>query len=114
MKKVLWMSQHRPLPVQIEALKERFGPDVKVIQDPKPFSSAEEIMMRYKAHDFDDMVIVAPLSVISKLIELGVKPLWCQMDLVASAIEADTTYRGRHYKFIRFRRIKTVRIEFED
>jgi len=114
MKKILWLSQHKPLAVQILALKKMFGPDVKIIQDPKPFSSAEEIVQQYKAGGYDDMAIVAPLSVISKLTEMGIKPLWCQMDQVKSLEESDITYRGRYYKFNRFRRIKSVRIEFED
>ncbi len=114
MKKILWMSRHKPLAVQIDALKEMFGFDTQVIQDPKPFSSAEEIVFRYKSGGFDDMVVVAPLSVISKLTELGIKPLWCQMNQVSSAQEADIIYRHRNYKFNRFRRIKTVRVEFEN
>ncbi len=114
MSKILWMSQHKPLDIQISALKEMFGNDARIIQDSKPFSSAEEIVARYKVGGFDDMVIVAPLSVVSKLTELGIKPLWCQMDQMSSANQADITYRGRHYKFNRFRRIKTVKIEFED
>ena len=114
MKKILWLSQHRPIEIQIAALKEMFGADTQITQDPKPFSSAEEIARRYKSGGYDEMVIVAPLSVIAKLTELGIRPLWCQMDQLTSDRGADISYRGRHYKFNRFRHIKSVRIEFED
>ncbi|MCR4280042.1 MAG: hypothetical protein NUV82_01295 [Candidatus Komeilibacteria bacterium] len=114
MKRICWFSRHRPLECQKEALKKMFGSEVQIVQDPQPFSSAEEISKRYRAGNFDDMVIVAPLSVLAKLVELGIKPLWCQMDVTESRQESDLTYNGRHYKFNRFRRVKMVHVEFED
>jgi len=112
-KKILWMSQHRPLPVQLDALRRLFG-EADVQQDPRPFSSAEEIAERYRAGGYNDMVVVAPLSVIARLVDLGIKPLWCRMDQIKSAENADITYRGRHYKFNRFLRVKALRLEFEE
>lgn len=89
--------------------------DLIVEQDRRPFSSAEEIVRRYKAAGYDDMVVVAPLSVIARLIDLGIRPLWCEMDQVDPRTGSpDITYRGRGYKFIRFRRVKTVKMEFEE
>jgi len=112
-KKILWMSQHRPLPMQLDALRRLFG-EVEVQQDPQPFDSAEDIAERYRAGGYDDIVVVAPLSVIGKLVDLGIKPLWCQMDQVKSAEDADISFRNRHYKFNRFRRVTALRLEFEE
>ena len=57
MKKILWMSQHEPLPSQISALKRIFG-EVEVVKDPKPFSSAEDIVGRFRSGGYDDIVVV--------------------------------------------------------
>jgi len=113
MKRILWLSQHRPLPRQVEELKHLFG-DVEVLQDINSFANAEEIVRRYKAGGYDDVVVVAPLSVIARLCELGLKPLWAEMKQVRSWEEADLLYRGRFYRFVRFRRIKAVKLEFEE
>jgi len=114
MKKILWMSQHKPLEKQIKTLKMVFGNDTIIDQDPLPFSSAEEILKRYKAGGYNEMVVVAPLSVIARLVDLGIKPLWCDMECLTSQESADISYRGRYYRFIGFKRIKTVQVEFEE
>lgn len=112
MKKILWMSQHRPLPSQISALKQIFG-EIEVVQDPRPFSSAEDIVGRFRKGGYDDIVVVAPLSVIAKLVEFGVKPLWAQMDQVPPD-QAEVSAKGRGYRFNRFRRIKELNLVFEE
>jgi hypothetical protein len=111
--KILWLSQHPPLPRQLEELKRLFG-DVEVSQDVSPFQNAEEIAQRFKEGDYDDLVVVAPLSVIARLTELGIKPLWAEMQQVRGRSEADLSFRGRFYRFDRFRRIKSVKLEFEE
>ena len=113
MKRILWLSRHRPFGLQLEELKRLFG-QVEVVYDPRSFDSAQEIVGRYKKGGYDEIVVVAPLSVIAKLCELGLKPLWSQMKQVETGEEADLEYRGRRYKFERFRRIKGVKIEFEE
>lgn len=112
MRKILWMSQHSPLPRQIEALCELFG-KVEVEQDPRPFDSAEEIARRYRSGSYDDIVVVAPLWVILKLCELEIKPLWAQMDQVGAGEPADLVYRGRRMHFAGFRRVIGVELKFE-
>ena len=112
MLKILWLSQHDPLPSQIAVLKQKFG-EIKVIQDPRPFSSAEDIVGRFRKGGYDDIVVVAPLSVIAKLVELGIKPLWAQMDQVPVS-ESEVSAKGRGYRFNRFRRIKALYLEFEE
>ncbi|MBI5733754.1 MAG: hypothetical protein HY973_02305, partial [Candidatus Kerfeldbacteria bacterium] len=84
------------------------------IQSAKPFSSAEEIVGRFRAGNYDDMVVVAPMSVISHLIDLGIKPLWAEMQQVSDQSIADVTAKGRHYKFVRWRRIIALNFKFAD
>ncbi|OHA09205.1 MAG: hypothetical protein A3B37_01555 [Candidatus Sungbacteria bacterium RIFCSPLOWO2_01_FULL_59_16] len=113
MKRILWLSQHRPLSRQIAELRWIFG-EVEVLQDVNPFSSAEDIVQRVRDGGYDETVVVAPLSVIAKLCELGLRPLWAEMEQVVRRGEADVAARGRFYRFVKFRRIKAVRLEFEE
>lgn len=113
MKRILWVSKHPVLNSQLKALEEYFNDKVVVDMDPAPFDSAETIITRFRQGKYDDIVVVAPLSVISKMCETGVKPLWAEMEEV-SPEQAETVVKGRFYRFKRFRRIKEVRVVFED
>lgn len=113
MKKVIWFSRHDPLPSQVKELRRLFGQDVEIIQDPKPFSSAEDIVARFRAAGGDEMVVVAPLSVLGRLVDLGIKPLWAEMEQVPSE-QSEVVAAGRSYRFVRFRRVKRLVLEFEE
>jgi len=112
-KKILWLSRHKPLVSQIKELKRIFGNDMILLIDNRAFSSAEEIKQRMQEFKVDDIVVVAPLSVIQRLTQLGIKPIWAEMKL-CSKEEAETQAGRRYYKFVRFRRIKDIKIIFED
>src|SRR3990167_9878459 len=103
MKRILWLSQHRPLSRQIAELRRIFG-EVEVLQDVNPFSSAEDIVQRVRDGGYDETVVVAPLSVIAKLCELGLRPLWAEMEQMQNRRDAEVSVRGRHYRFLKFRR----------
>jgi len=115
MKRILWMSRHIPGSSQIEGLRKMFGEDVVVVQEPRPFDDARQIVQRFRSGGFDDMVVVAPLSVIAVLCQEGIRPLWSE-----AAEENDPKKiefrgaRGQGYRFVRFRRIVRVALEFED
>jgi hypothetical protein len=114
--KILWLSRHKPLPAQIAELERLFG-NVMVTIDPKPFSSAEEIVARFRAGGYDEMVVVAPLSVIAHLTEMGIQPLWAEMKQIPAPSHdytREVEANGRWYRFERFRRIKEVQIIFSD
>ena len=98
---------------QVNELKRLFGDDVIIEQDPNPFSSADDIVQRFKTSGADELVVVAPLSVIAELVKRGIKPLWAEMKQV-DVNEAETEAAGRYYKFVRFRRIVGVEIKFEE
>lgn len=112
-KKILWMSRNEPLTSQVQALKGLYGKDARVVQDPDPFDTADTIISRFRAGKFDDMVVVAPLSVIQKLCEKGLNPLWAQM-IESSEEESELMVRGIPYKFDRFKRVRKVTVEFFD
>lgn len=113
MKKVIWFSRHPVLPTQVAELKRLFGDDVQIVTDPRPFDSAEDIVRRFRAAGGDEMVVVAPLSVLGRLCDLGIKPLWAEMEQVPPE-QAEVTAAGRHYRFVRFRRVKRLVLEFEE
>lgn len=116
--KILWVSRHQTLPRQLAELERLFG-TVEVTQDPKPFSSAEDIARRFQQGGYDDIVVVAPLSVLARLIDLGIRPLWSEMEAVTDRSQAEVTMQRRNgrvdlYRFSRFRRVTALRMEFED
>ena len=115
MKKILWMSRHKPHSRQIETLREIYGKDVVVEQEACPFDDARQIARRFREGDYDDMVIVAPLSVIAVLCNEDIKMLWSEA--IKENDQAKIEFRGARgqgYRFVRFRRIKCVALEFED
>ncbi len=114
-KRILWMSRHSSTPRQIEALRAMFGGDVVVEQETRPFDDARQIARRYREGRFDDMVVVAPLSVIAVLCQEGLHPLWSEA--AEENNPAKVEFRGARnqgFRFVRFRRIKRVALEFED
>lgn len=114
-KKILWMSRHEPHRRQIETLRNTYGGNTIVEQESRPFDDARQIAKRFREGGYDDMVIVAPLSVIQVLCNEGIRMLWSEAveENDPSQIEFRGA-RGQGYRFVRFRRIKRVAIEFED
>jgi len=112
---IVWVSRHAPLPAQIRALRERFGENARIIVDPRPFSSAEEIVQRFREVNGDEMVVVAPLSVIAALCAQGIRPLYARMVPIPAVEDPDTDCwaSGRAYRFVQFERISEVRLVTE-
>lgn len=112
-KKIMWFSRHEILLSQRVELKRLFGNDVKIIPDGKPFSTADDVVKRFKFQQADEMVIVAPLSVIGAICDRGIKPLWAEMKLVPK-VEAEVVVNDRGFKFAKFRRVKKLALEFTE
>ncbi len=114
--RVYWMSRHPHLPAQEAALEKLAGEPVEIIHDPRPFASADDLVERFRRSGCDDLVVVAPLSVIAVLCQRGLRPLWAQMELVDEYKEdgAHVIQHGRIYRFERFRRIERVVVEYSD
>lgn len=113
MKRILWVSRHPYLPSQLEALRRHFG-EVEVTQDPKPFSGVEEILGRYRQGQYDDLVVVAPLSVLGRMVDLGVRPLWAEMLRLPEGERGEVKVGEREFRFVRFRRVRALRLEFDE
>ncbi len=109
----MWFSRHPALPSQVAELKRLFGGDVEIVSDPEPFSTADDVVRRFKGSGAQEMVIVAPMSVIGAICSRGLRPLWAEMSVV-SAKDAEVVAAGRGYRFIRFRRVKRLVLQFEE
>ena len=99
--------------IQMPALRRMFGDDVQLTEQVGWLGNAEKIVEVYRCGGFDDLIIVAPLSVISRVVELGVHPLWSEA-LQCAPEKADWVTNGRGYRFNQFRRIQRLALEFHD
>lgn len=64
---VLWISRHKPLPAQLQYLKQKLG-DFKLIMHEKPLNTAKDAVELIKRHNADYVVPVLPLSFIAHLV----------------------------------------------
>lgn len=112
MTRIIWFSRHNPLEKQKDELKRKFG-EVEILIDTQPYSNADDIINRFKAAKADEMVTVAPLSVIDQLCQRGIQPLFAEMEVVHNG-EYDVISSGRKYKFLKYTRIKQINIVKEE
>jgi len=120
---VAWVSRHRPLPIQIRKLKEKFG-DIELVILNRTFRDVRDIYSDIKAVNAQYAVLVLPLSMISALVQLykDVVWLWAEMvpvhehcigeDCPDFNAESDVIMHSpdavRHLRFNEFRRILRV------
>lgn len=106
-KKIMWMSRHTPTQSQLDALAREF-PGYVLCVDPEPFSSAEEIAARFRASGCDEMLVVAPYTVVRALLKQGIPLLHAEMQAVpCNGPDAEVIILGKRrrcYKFVRFMR----------
>lgn len=114
MKRVLWVSQHSVHGVQMGALQRMYGDNVELITDNRPFDSAEVIVRRVREGGYDDVIVVAPFSVLDRMCKLDLRPLWAEAEQVFNRHEADWSVKGRHYRFRGFSRVVELRLVTED
>lgn len=82
--------------------------------DPRPFDDAGQIVKRFREGGYDDIAVVAPLSVIAVMCEMGVKPLWAQGTKESDPSKIE--YRGAReqgFRFVCFKRISRVELVLE-
>ena len=93
-----------------------FGPHELRI-DAAPFSDAGEVARRIRENNAQEVVVVAPLAVLRKLLEFGFAPLTADMEQCRpeeAEIQTPGYLQGRHYKFRKFRRLRSITLEYED
>ena len=112
--KILWLSKHKPLPREIGELQRLFGEGTTVHTDMDPFTTADSIVEQFKQGGYGEIVAVAPLSVLQKLVDRGVRPIWAEMQEVGDRRMADLEYRGRLLRFVKFKRVTGLTLEFEE
>lgn len=114
-KKILWVSRHKPMPLQVDFLREIFGRiQIDLYSNNSHWRSAQKIADFFWQGKYTEIVVILPMSVIARLCEMGINPLWAEMDQIYSSSQADLSYNGRYYKFIGFRRIKEINMIFSD
>ena len=113
---IAWVSQHAMAPVQMGALKRMYGDDVEVVQVSRQFNfqNAETIVRELREQGFDDSIVVAPYSVLDRMCQLGLRPLWAEAEQVFGQTPADWSVKGRHYRFTGYKRVKRLVLELED
>jgi len=113
-KHVIWVSRHPMNGVQMGALRRMFGSDVEVTEDPRPFDNAETIVRRVREGGYDDCIVVAPYSVLARMVDLGLRPLWADAEQVYDSSRADWSVKDRMYRFLGFKRVKRLTLELEE
>ena len=114
MKRLLWGSPPSIHPIQLNALRRLFGSDVEVTADPRPFDNAETITRRVREGGYDDCVVVAPYSVLDRMVALGLRPLWSEAEQVFDPALSDWSVKDRMYRFLRFKRVVRLVLELEE
>ncbi len=116
MKKILWFSRHPMMEFQRPILQKIFGADFMLEQmiGRDAYISAEKIVDYMKRNKFDEIVMVAPLSVMAKVVELGIYPIKADVVEVKEEKEKTFTHNGRHYKFLKFVRVVKLNLVTED
>ncbi|MDP2656611.1 MAG: hypothetical protein Q8P11_03565 [bacterium] len=113
-KRICWVSQHSMNGVQMGALKRMFGEDVKVFEDHRVWNSAETIVRRIREGGYNDCIVVAPYSVLARLCDLGLRPLYSEAETVTDPKLCDWRVKDRMYRFLGFKRVKRMVLELED
>lgn len=111
MKKILWLSRHEILPAQRKELERIFG-DIEIIKHSEKVENDEHVINLIKKYNADEIVAVLPLSIIARIVERGIKPIFAKMDVVDDDFdsERDVIHAGRHYRFSHFERIEQIKI----
>ncbi len=97
-------------------LQKIFGVDVKIDHQTgdKSYINAQSLVQYIKDNKYDEVVMVAPLSVMTKVIELGIKPIKADVVEVKSGEDFTFEYNKRFYKFIKFVRVIRLELVTED
>lgn len=127
---VAWVSRHPPLPAQIEKLYEMYGDRIKIIEFPQTFKDAKVIIAELKRRNVTKAVVVAPLSMISVLLQEAPEIEWLRAEM-KTLHKCDITKCdvfdpiqdvwlplqnernnnvGRHIRFVHFCRLKEIKI----
>jgi hypothetical protein len=116
-KRIIWFSErHAPAPVQVREL-DRLFPGCTIIRVTNTWGSVDALIDKYNELQGDEMVAVLPLSIVRLLTMRGQSILWSFMTQTQDDdydIVDSTNGRMRRYKFECFKRLKKVKMMFEE
>jgi len=112
MKRILWISRHPPLLKEVEALEKAFG-KVQILQYAGFIRDADHVIQLIQQYRADEVVTILPLSIVMRLCERGIRPLWPECVQVNNDYDFVDEGTGKKYKFVRFVRIKGVKLDTE-
>ena len=101
----MWYSAHKPHPMEIAELKRIFGSDVVIDmhgsgRGKRSYLSAKKIVQQFREGGYDEIFMIAPLTVIQAVLNLGVQPLKVRVEQLDRAGGHDFEYMGRFFKFL--------------
>ena len=73
--KLLWVSETRPKPEQVNELRSRYGELLKILIYPQSPSSSNEVIAIKKTKKCDDIVLDTALGIQVEMLKMGEKPL---------------------------------------
>ena len=117
--RILWAAEASPLPEQQAWLEKEFG-EITLVSFLRPHVSAEYIADLRRTGECTEVVLTAPLNVLSKLTQMGIYPLMSEFqppsatESLASAATEMTGAESPAPRFIRFRRLEAVELVFKD
>ncbi len=105
------------LDVQRAALRARW-PGVEIIEDTRWRAAltgpVQPVIERVRAERIDEVAMVAPLSVVQRFVEAGLRPLWAEMVPCPGERPDLTVPDGRGFRFAGWRRVRRLALELED
>jgi len=130
-RRIAWVSRHAPLPAQLAEIARLF-PGATLVDAGAHFRNERELVARLEAAGAGAAVVVLPLSMIARAVELRPDILWIWSEM--SQVHGDCPgpdscplfnpetdawlpgargEPGRHVRFVGFRRIAEVRVVLE-
>jgi hypothetical protein len=122
--KILWVSKHHPLYTQEKELKRLFGQNTVIDIFDQPYAKPSVVVSQYRKGSYNELVVIAPLSVCRTIVSFGLKPLYAEMEQVpedSPLVELEVNNqreqnegRKRYYRFVKFRRIEKLELVFSE
>ncbi len=113
---ILFISRHHPTASQLSELTRLFG-NHELRADTSPFTDAADIKRRIVEQGAAEVVCIAPLSVLQKLLEFGVRPLTARMEK-CQPDQAEVVTPGRrgtrYLKFKKFQRLTSIEMTYSE
>jgi len=136
MVKVVWLSRHGFLNAEVEALKEKFGDNVEIVQINRTFRDADDVVEDVIKTGAKYVIPVIPLSMLFRCVHhpkaKSLTWIWSDFEAVHSGErsfcdsdpcpdynpDTDVLLRSRlgtrHLRFRGFKKIKDIQLVLED